>query len=298
MGAITTGTVAPLWLSDPDQIDGYTLTGRLGSGGTATVYLAHSPEHGDVALKVMHPDLPDAAVAVRTEFQLMRRAGSRHVVRVFDHGDSGDGAYLAMAYLPRYAPMSALRSGMDIPTLWRLAYATARAIAATHAADVIHCDVKPSNLLTHRGDVRLIDFGIARDMYAQVDAGDPMVRCSRGWAAPEQLSKGPLTPAVDVFAWGCLVAYLADGVHPFASSSLPEWVLRVRTSEPDIYHVPAGLEPLVRAALSRNPSDRPTAWELASACRDNAVWRARDGRERRSAPVEVLTGELSAVAAG
>src|SRR5262249_41256899 len=130
----------------------------------------------------------------------------------------------------------------------------------------------------------------------QADADDPMVRCSRGWAAPEQLSKGPLTPAVDVFAWGCLVAYLADGVHPFASSSLPEWVLRVRTSEPDIYHVPAGLEPLVRAALSRNPADRPTAWELASACRDNAVGRAVGGRARRPESVEVVTGALSAVA--
>jgi serine/threonine protein kinase len=284
MGAMTTGTIGPLWTSDPDQIDGYLLTGRLGSGGTSTVYLAHLPEHGDVALKVMRPDMTDAAHAVRSEFQLMRRAGSRHVARVLAHGDSPDGAYLAMAYLPRYAPLTALRSGVDTPTLWRLGYATARAIAATHAADVIHCDVKPGNLLTYQGDVRLIDFGIARDLYAQVDSGDPMVRCSRGWAAPEQLSKGPLTPAVDVFAWGCLVSYLAAGVHPFASSSLPEWVLRVRTAEPDIYHVPAGIEPLVRVALSREPADRPTAWELAAACRDRGGEETRRTRARGADP--------------
>jgi serine/threonine protein kinase len=281
MGAMTTGTIGPLWTSDPDQIDGYLLTGRLGSGGTSTVYLAHLPEQGDVALKVMRPDVADAAQAVRTEFQLMRRAGSRHVARALAHGDSADGAYLAMAYLPRYAPVATFRSGVDTPTLWRLAYATARAIAATHAADVIHCDVKPGNLLTHQGDVRLIDFGIARDLYAQPDTTEPMVRCSRGWGAPEQLSKGPLTPAVDVFAWGCLVSYLAAGVHPFASSSLPEWVLRVRTSEPDIYHVPAELEDPVRAALSRDPADRPTAWELAAACRD----RGGEASRQRRAPV-------------
>lgn len=270
MGATTTGTVGPLRPSDPDRIDGYLLAGRLGSGGTSDVYLAHSLEHGDVALKVMRADVPDAASAVRTEFDLMRRAGSRHVVRALGYGEAAEGAYLAMAYLPRYRPVTALRSGVDATSLWRIAYAAARAIAAVHAADVIHCDVKPGNLLTHRGDVRLIDFGIARDAYAQPDSDDPTVRCSRGWAAPEQLSKGTLTPAVDVFAWGCLVAYLAGGVHPFASATLLEWVMRVRSAEPDIYQVPCGLEYLVRASLARDPADRPTAWELTAACRDQA----------------------------
>ncbi len=270
MGANTTGTVGPLRPSDPDRIDGYVLAGRLGSGGTSDVYLAHSPDHGDVALKVMRAEVPEAATAVRTEFELMRRAGGRHVVPALGYGQAAGAAYLAMAYLPRYRPATGLRSGVDTPALWRLAYGSARAIAAVHATDVIHCDVKPGNLLTHRGDVRLIDFGIARDAYAQPDSDDPTVRCSRGWAAPEQLSKGTLTPAVDVFAWGCLVAYLAGGVHPFASATLLEWVMRVRSTEPDICRVPAGLEPLVRAALARDPAARPTAWELAAACRGEA----------------------------
>jgi len=125
--------------------------------------------------------------------------------------------------------------------------------------------VKPSNLLVRDDDVRVIDFGIAR--HAGERCGDDgIVRCSRGWAAPEQLRTAPATPAVDVFTWGCLLAHLAAGVHPFASRSEQEWILRVQSAQPDLYGLPPHLHDLVRWTLARDPQDRPSAAELAAIC--------------------------------
>jgi hypothetical protein len=130
----------------------------------------------------------------------------------------------------------------------------------------VHCDVKPSNLLVRDDDVRIIDFDIAR--YAGEIGGGGIVECSRGRAAPEQLWTTAVTPAVDVFAWGCLLAQLASGVHPYASRSEQEWILRLHSAQPDLFGLPSGLDDLIRAALARDPHDRPTARELTAICRD------------------------------
>jgi serine/threonine protein kinase len=85
--------------------------------------------------------------------------------------------------------------------------------------------------------------------------------------APEQLRAAPATPAVDIFAWGCLLARLAGGVHPFASRSEQEWILRIQLAQPDLSRVPVGLAEVIRATLARNPRHRPNADELAAICR-------------------------------
>jgi len=147
----------------------------------------------------------------------------------------------------------------------------------------VHCDVKPSNLLVRGPDVRLIDFGIAR-FVGQRCGCDGLVECSRGWAAPEQLRAAPATPAVDVFAWGCLLAYLAGGVHPFASGSDKEWILRVLSAEPDLSGVPEGLHEVIRATLARNPLDRPSARELATICQASGAGRPSPSRDAACQP--------------
>jgi serine/threonine protein kinase len=149
--------------------------------------------------------------------------------------------------------------------LWTLGSALARALTAVHARGVVHCDVKPSNLLVRGHDIRLIDFGIARYTGEQ-SPGDGTVQCSRGFAAPEQLYAAAATPAVDVFAWGCLLAYLASGVHPFASRSEQEWILRVQSARPDLHGLPPGMDEVIRRTLARDPRNRPSAPQLAAIC--------------------------------
>jgi serine/threonine protein kinase len=113
-----------------------------------------------------------------------------------------------------------------------------------------------------------------------------MVRCSRGWAAPEQLRDEVATPAVDVFAWGCLLAYLAGGVHPFASQSDEEWILRVESARPDLVGVPPGLHEVIGRTLARDPRARPSTRELATICR------ARGQAHRPAVPPPRLAGPV------
>jgi serine/threonine protein kinase len=281
--APTTIIARPLRRTDQVSVDGYRLLSRLGSGGMADVYLAVAPTGRRVAVKVLRAG-PGAAAACLREHRIASTIDPACTAQALAFGMSAMGPYLVSAYLPGHRCATTL-AGESIPTrrLWRFGSALARCLAAVHARGVVHCDVKPSNLLVCGDDVRIIDFGIAR--FVGQRGGDGIVECSRGWAAPEQLSATAATPAVDVFAWGCLLARLASGIHPFASRSEQEWILRLQSAQPDLFGLPPGLDDLVRAALARDPQDRPTARELTAICRD------RD--DERRPPAEPTRGAAS-----
>ncbi|MGN9907521.1 serine/threonine-protein kinase [Phytohabitans sp. LJ34] len=259
----------PLRVTDPVSVDGHRLIARLGSGGMADVFYAWAPAGEPVVVKLLRP-ASGAAEACQREYRLASTVDPHCTAPVFGHGTSTAGAYLVTAHLPGYRCGSTL-VGKPTPAslLWSLGAALARTLAAVHARGVVHCDVKPSNLLVRDHDVRIIDFGIARHI-GQRCGDDGIVQCSRGWAAPEQLRTAPATPAVDVFAWGCLLAHLAAGVHPFASRSEQEWILRLQSAQPDLHGLPPHLNDLVRRTLTRDPRHRPSAAELATICGTHA----------------------------
>jgi serine/threonine protein kinase len=259
----------PLRGTDPEMVADYRLVSRLGAGGMADVFYALAPTGRPVAVKLLR-DTAGAPEACQREFLLASAVDADCTARALGFGMSTVGAYLVTAYLPGFRCGTTLDgSSMSAVQLWAFGAALAGTVAAVHARGVVHCDVKPSNLLARGHEVRLIDFGIAR--YVGERCGeDGTVQCSRGWAAPEQLRTAPATPAVDVFAWGCLLAHMASGVHPFFSRSEKEWILRVQSAEPDLYALPPGLDEVIRATLARDPHDRPTARELATICQTRA----------------------------
>jgi serine/threonine protein kinase len=247
-------------LSVPARIGAYAVAARVGVGGEGMVFRAGAPNGRPVAVKIRHRDR--AEEPFDEEFELAERVGTSITAAPVEHGRSGLGAFLVTTWLDGY---QRLRPTRDRERLWRLSAAVAERIAATTAAGVVHCDVKPDNLMIRGEDVRLIDFGIARDARCQM-SWSRYVHCSRGWAAPEQLSGDPVTPAADVFAWGCVTAYLATGVTPFAGRTEREWIMRLRSSVPDLVGLPAGLADMVAAALSPRPQWRPSAAEIAAFC--------------------------------
>jgi Protein kinase domain len=294
----------PLRVGDPLRVEGYRLVSWLGSGGMADVFYAAAPSGGPVAVKILRAAV-GAPQACQREYRLAEAVDAGCTAPPVGYGVSAVGAYLVTAYLPGYRCATTLPdTPMPASQLWAFGSALARVLAAVHARGVVHCDVKPANLLVRGEDVRLIDFGIARYVGERFGE-DGTVQCSRGWAAPEQLRNAPTTPAVDIFAWGCVLAYLAGGVHPFASRDETEWILRVQSAEPDLFGVPAELAGVIRAALARDPRQRPDAVELAATCRAHGAagptparrtlmarcWRAarRAGRWRRPHPT---TGPL------
>lgn len=253
-----------LHATDPARVGDYELVARLGAGGMADVFYSLTGTGRPVAVKVFR-STDGCAAACHREYQLARAAGADCTAPALGYGTSAAVSYLVTAYLPGYRCGNTMNGPARERWLWQFGAALARVLATLHARGVVHCDVKPSNLLVSGHHVRVIDFGISRYVGERLSA-DHAVQCSPGWAAPEQLRVGPPTPAVDVFAWGCVLAYLAGGVRPFASRDGQEWYERVQSAEPDLSNLPPILGDVVRWSLARRPRDRPSAAKLTMMC--------------------------------
>jgi serine/threonine protein kinase len=269
----STMDIWPLQASDPVRVGDYRLVSRLGTGGSADVYYAVARKGQPVAVKLLR-EADGSRKACRREYRLAHTMDADCTAPALAHGMSAAGAYLVTAYLPGYrCADTLLNRQMSTGQLWTLGAALARVLAAIHARGIVHCDVKPANLLVRADQVRVIDFGIARYVGERYVGG--IVQYTRGWAAPEQLRAAPATPAVDVFAWGCLLAHLASGVHPFAGQNEREWILCIQATEPDLFGLPPDLDELIRWTLARNPQDRPSTPELATICQARCDQRSR-----------------------
>jgi hypothetical protein len=111
--------------------------------------------------------------------------------------------------------------------------------------------------------VRIIDFGIARSFDVTSEfTTTGVVMGSLGWTSPEQLDARDPMPAMDIFAWGCLIAYAATGKHPFGGGDAASRCWRILNADPELGGLPPVLRELVAAALDRETERRPTAQEL------------------------------------
>jgi len=148
----------------------------------------------------------------------------------------------------------------------------AAALAAVHAAGVVHRDLKPGNVLLSLSGPRVIDFGIARALdVARQHTQVGMLVGTPGWMAPEQFRGGAVGPASDIFSWGSLVAYAATGRNPWqptgSTPSLPPTAqaYKILHDQPDLTGLTGPLRRLVEAALAKDPARRPTARQLVDA---------------------------------
>ncbi|WP_405141876.1 serine/threonine protein kinase [Sphaerisporangium sp. NBC_01403] len=259
----------PLQPYDPPRIGPYRLLGRLGQGGMGTVYLAEAPTGRPVAVKVVKAEFTvDEGFAVRfhSEVANARRVASFCTAQVLDNGNAVDGRpYMVTEYIAG-TPLSAQISrygALEAGTLHGVALGVAAALAAIHVAGLVHRDLKPANVILSMSGPRVIDFGIARALDAtQGVTKSGELLGSPGWWAPEQVRGEEISPAADVFAWGCLVAYAGNGRHPYGRGDMLTLASRVLTGRPDLGTLPAPLDRLVRLATDPDPLRRPSAQDL------------------------------------
>lgn len=250
----------------------YELTHVVGRGGMAQVWAARDLADGDdVAVKTARvDDDPRRAALLEREAEVTASVPHPGVVGVREVGVDGATAYLVMDLLPGRDLAAILRDGtLPLRDALTLGAQLAETLAATHAAGVVHLDVKPANVVVHDGVATLVDFGIA----ATQRSPHRVERTTFGTAqymAPELVVLKEAGPAADLYALGCLLTTAIAGRPPFAGDQPLELLHRhARAVPPRLGElapgVPAALDELVAALLAKAPADRPSAEQAADA---------------------------------
>lgn len=259
------------------EIDGFRVGEVVHKGGMAHLYAATHPRvDGPVLLKV--PRLgegadPAAIVGFEMEQMILPRLSGPHVPRVFGVGDFDTTPYVAMEHIPGGSLLPLLdRLPLEPEEVARIGAAVATALDAVHVQDVIHLDIKPSNILFRpSGEAVLVDYGLAH--HARLpDLMAEEFRLPYGTApymAPEQVMGVRSYRRSDLFALGAMMYFFATGTRPFGDpqslKGLKERLWRdpvpPRKLNPN---VPAWLQEVILHCLEPEPDNRPpTAAQLA-----------------------------------
>jgi serine/threonine protein kinase len=265
---------------DPQLIGPYRLVGQLGSGGMGRVFLGLSAGGRPVAVKVIRAELAaDQEFRVRfsREVAAACRVSGLFTALVVDADVDGPVPWLATAYVPGPSLSEAVTGcgPMSVQSSLALAAGLAEGLSAIHAAGVVHCDLKPSNVLLSQDGPRVIDFGISRAAEVVSVTGAGLVVGSPGFMSPEQAMGEEIGPPSDIFSLGAVLTFAATGGGPFGKGSRPEVAYRLVYSPPSLGALPAQLRPLVERCLAKDPRERPAADEVlaeAGAARSAAGW--------------------------
>lgn len=270
----------------------YELVALLGAGGMASVYRAHDRRlDRPVAIKVLQGRRVDEAGVAFREDRITAGLSHPHIVGVYDSGVTPDGRPFLVMELIEGEPVSRLA---PLPPDRALAVAAEVTAAVQHAHErgIVHCDIKPQNVLLDAYDrARLTDFGVASADRTPVGA---QVYGSAAYIAPERLRGAPTSPAVDIFALGGLLYYLIAGHPPYAGAAPEEIVAQVEAGAPPPLAalspaVPPAVDTIVRRAMAADPADRyPSAAALYEALRE-----AREVAARRTGAPDAAADPLA-----
>jgi len=215
----------------PERIGAFRITGRLGRGGMGDVLLGERADGAfeqKVAIKLLRRGMDSEEVLARfsRERRILARLEHPHIARLIDGGITPDGRPYFVMELVDGEPITAYARArnLSIDERIRLVLDCCDAVSAAHRSLVVHRDLKPSNVLvTPAGDVKLLDFGIAK-LLGPDDADPTQTRTelrllTPAYAAPEQLLGEPVTTATDVWALGALLYELLTGTLPVKRES-------------------------------------------------------------------------------
>jgi serine/threonine protein kinase len=264
-----TGETVPETL---DRLGPYRLLRRLGEGGMGVVHLGLDGEGREVAVKVLHPHVAadlKARDRLTREVETMRRVRSARVAEVLDAELTGATPYIVTRFAPgRTLEETVLSDGpLSQREVVRLARGLSEALIAIHAADVIHRDFKPANVMLVNGDPLVIDFGIAHLVNATRLTQTGMFVGTPGYLAPEIIRDEEITQAADVHALAATVFFGATGKPPFGSGSFESVCYNIMEGRANIDQAPPWLRGWLRAAFAVNPGARPNAQGLLAMAR-------------------------------
>ncbi|MFI5491796.1 serine/threonine-protein kinase [Actinoplanes sp. NPDC051859] len=291
----------------------YRLDERIATGGMGDVWRGTDVVlNRTIAVKVLRTAmLTDPEFAARFYGEARMMAAFRHpgVVEVYDYsaGDADDEeqcAYLVMAFVDG-EPLSARlkeQGRLGVAETMSIVSQAADALHAAHENGTVHRDVKPGNLIVKpNGAVILVDFGVARSAQVTSVTGLNAIVGTALYMAPEQVSKGNVSSATDIYALGAVAYHCISGVPPFDGDNALQVALRHLEDDPEPLPdtvAPPEVRALISRAMAKKPADRfASAAEFAEAAlavTGTLDWRAQTGTGlTRTAIVRPATGGAS-----
>jgi serine/threonine-protein kinase len=277
----------------------YRLDERIATGGMGDVWRGTDVVLGRVvAVKVLRTAmLTDPEFAARFYGEARMMAAFRHpgVVEVYDYASAGDlggedqVAYLVMAFVDGEPLSARLKADGCVPVAETMSIVAqaAEALHAAHQNGTVHRDVKPGNLIVKpNGTVILVDFGVARSAAVTSVTGLNAIVGTALYMAPEQVAKGNVTPATDIYGLGAVAYHCIAGRPPFDGDNALQVALRHLEDDPDPLpdDVPPQVRALIGRAMAKDPDDRfGTAAEFAAAAMAAAGpmdWRSLTGTQQ------------------
>jgi serine/threonine-protein kinase len=244
--------------------DRYELHAAIGEGGFGRVYRGVDRRLGrTVAVKVIKPWWAEDSAWVdrfQREAQLLARMSDPGIVQIFDIGHAEEGPYFVAELVDGESLSERLLRGPLPPADARaVAEQLCRALGSAHAQGVVHCDVKPANvMLALGGRVKVGDFGVARLAEGTSQALSATIAGTPRYMSPEQARGRHTTAATDVYSAGVVLYEMLAGRPPFERGSAVELGLCHLQDEPPPLpsHIPVALREIVARALAKDPADR------------------------------------------
>jgi TolB-like protein/Tfp pilus assembly protein PilF len=270
----------------------YVILAPLGAGGMGEVYRATDTKLGrDIALKVLPAEMAQDLERLgrfRREAKVLAQLDHPNIVTIHSV-EEADGIHFLTMQLVEGLPLDRLipAGGLPVEQIFEIASALGDALAAAHEKGIVHRDLKPANVMvSNEGRVKVLDFGLAKDIRAANLTDATMTSDSRtqigvvmgtpAYMSPEQTSGRPLDHRTDIFSMGVVLHEMATGQRPFEGSSSAELVSAIlRDNPPSVTDVrpdlPSDLARIVRRCLEKDPRHRvQTARDVSNEFRDLA----------------------------
>ncbi|MCL5952819.1 MAG: protein kinase [Chloroflexi bacterium] len=266
-----------------DVVGSYRIIECIGQGGMATIYRAHQESlDRDVALKVIHPALMnDESFRIRLnrEASIVAKLNHPNIIPIYDYGQSNGIPFLVMRYVEGNTLKGLLKERrLETGRILEIAHSVGGALAYAHSHDVLHRDVKPSNILIDlEGNVFLGDFGLARLTYSgETTASRDMLIGSPYYISPEQAKGDSVDARSDIYSFGIVLFEMFTGNVPFSCDTPYATVLAhindplpcARTFNPE---APLPVEKVLEKALAKDREDRYATVDQMLLALENAL---------------------------
>jgi len=245
----------------------YEIRDSLGAGGMGEVYRARDTKlDRDVAIKVLPDDLaadPDRLARFEREAKLLAALSHANIGSIYGLEEADGVRFLVLELIEGETLEQRLRKGaIPVPEALDIARQIAEALEAAHDEGIIHRDVKPANvLLTPKGGVKVLDFGIAKSTVLDTGVAETELATSLTmdgtlmgtppYMSPEQVRGAVVDKRADIWAFGCVVYEMLTGRSAFGAETLADTLAAIVDREPDLAALPASTPSLIRSLVRR-----------------------------------------------